>query len=77
MKDYPVREFMFLQRSDYSIEIKVVPQNGFSDDTRKGILSTIAANLPGLEVKLVEVESIPRTRANKLRPVVSEVSRQG
>jgi phenylacetate-CoA ligase len=77
MKDHPVREFMFLQRPDYSIEIKVVPQKGFGDDSRKGILATIAANLPGLEVKLVEVESIPRTKANKLRPVVSEVNQTG
>jgi phenylacetate-CoA ligase len=76
MKDHPVREFMFLQRPDYSIEIKVVPKKGFGDDTRKGILATIAANLPGLEVKLMEVESIPRTKANKLRPVVSEVNQR-
>jgi phenylacetate-coenzyme A ligase PaaK-like adenylate-forming protein len=73
MKDYPVREFMFLQRPDYSIEIRVVPKNGFSDDSRKSILSKVAANLPGLEVSIVEVESIPRTKASKLRPVVSEV----
>jgi phenylacetate-CoA ligase len=76
MKDHPVREFMFLQKSDYSIEIKVVPQKGFGDESRRGILATIGANLPGLEVKLVEVESIPRTKANKLRPVVSEVNQR-
>jgi phenylacetate-CoA ligase len=76
MKDYPIREFMFLQRPDYSIEIKVVPQKGFDDDSRKSILSTVTANLPGLEVRIVEVESIPRTKANKLRPVVSEVTQQ-
>lgn len=77
MKDYPVREFMFLQRPDYSIEIRVVPQNGFGDDSRKSILSKVAANLPGLEVSIVEVESIPRTKASKLRPVVSEVEPVG
>lgn len=76
MKDYPIREFMFLQRPDYSIEIRVVPKNGFGDDSRKAILSKVAANLPGLEVRIVEVESIPRTKANKLRPVVSEVTQQ-
>lgn len=76
MKDYPIREFMFLQKADYSIEILVVPKNGLGDDNRKRILSTVATNLPGLEVKIVEVESIPRTRANKLRPVVSEVKQR-
>jgi phenylacetate-CoA ligase len=74
MKDYPIREFMFLQRADYTIEIKVVPQPGFGASSRQRILSTIEANLPGLEIKLVEVESLPRTKANKLRPVVSEVN---
>jgi phenylacetate-CoA ligase len=77
MKDFPVREFMFLQRSDYSVEIQVVPQNGFDDEAREGILNTIKANLPGLKIRLVEVESIPRSKANKLRPVVSEVNQQG
>ncbi|MGI9067125.1 MAG: hypothetical protein ACR2HX_12075 [Pyrinomonadaceae bacterium] len=76
MKDYPIREFMFLQKPDYSIEIRVVPKNGFDDESRKSILSTVGANLPGLEVRIVEVESIPRTKANKLCPVVSEVTQQ-
>jgi phenylacetate-CoA ligase len=73
LKDYPVREFMFLQRPDYSVELQVIPQNNFGEDVRQSILETVAANLPGLSVSLSLVESIPRTKANKLRPVVSEV----
>ena len=75
LKDYPVREFMFLQRPDYSVELQVIPQNNFGEDSRRGILETVEANLPGLAVSLALVQSIPRTRANKLRPVVSEVKR--
>lgn len=75
LKDYPVREFMFLQRPDYSVELQVIPQNNFGEDARRSILETVAANLPGLSVSLALVESIPRTKANKLRPVVSEVKR--
>ena len=75
LKDYPVREFMFLQRPDYSVELQVIPQNNFNEDARQSILETVAANLPGLLVSLALVESIPRTKANKLRPVVSEVKR--
>lgn len=73
LKDHPVREFMFLQRPDYSVELRIVPRGVFGDASRREILSTVAANLPSLDVSLVLVESIPRTRANKWRPVVSEV----
>ncbi|HEX8131697.1 MAG TPA: hypothetical protein VF527_21560 [Pyrinomonadaceae bacterium] len=75
LKDYPVREFMLLQRSDYSVELQVIPQNNFGEDARRSILETVEANLPGLSVSLALVHSIPRTKANKLRPVVSEVKR--
>lgn len=77
LKDYPVREFMFLQKADYSVELKVVPKSGFGAGSREKILATVGANLPGLDVHLLEVESIPRTRAHKLRPVVSEVEHAG
>jgi phenylacetate-CoA ligase len=75
MKDYPLREFMCLQRADYSVEIKVVPRQEFGEDSRKGILETVAANLPGLSISIELVDTIPRTRANKLRPVVTQVTR--
>ncbi|HEY0100189.1 MAG TPA: hypothetical protein VGB76_14665 [Pyrinomonadaceae bacterium] len=75
LKDYPVREFMFLQRPDYSVELQVIPHNNFGEDSRRSILETVEANLPGLRVSLALVQSIPRTKANKLRPVVSEVKR--
>jgi phenylacetate-CoA ligase len=55
MKGYPVREFMLVQRSDYSVELKVVPRNGFGEDTRRSILATVAANLPSLDVTIMEV----------------------
>jgi phenylacetate-CoA ligase len=73
MKDYPVREFMFLQRADYTVEVRVVPKNGFAEEARRTMSATLAANLPGLALEIVTVDSIPRTRANKWRPVVSEV----
>jgi phenylacetate-CoA ligase len=73
MKDYPVREYMFTQRSDYSVEIKIVPKGEFEERNRRGILATVCANLPGLEITTVLVDEIPRTKANKWRPVVSEV----
>jgi hypothetical protein len=73
LKDYPVREFMFVQRPDYTVELRVVPKNGFAEDARRRISTAVSANLPGLHLEIVLVDSIPRTRANKWRPVVSEV----
>jgi phenylacetate-coenzyme A ligase PaaK-like adenylate-forming protein len=73
MKDHPVREYMFAQRSDYSIEIKIVPKNEFEERSRRSIIDTVSANLPGLAITTVLVDEIPRTKSNKWRAVVSEV----
>jgi phenylacetate-CoA ligase len=73
MKDFPVREFMFVQYSDYSVEVKIAPKPEFNDDSRRLIQAAITANLPGLDVRVVIVDAIPRTRASKWRPVISEV----
>ncbi len=71
-KDQPVREFQVLQRADLSVELRVVPAGGFTMEHQHQILQTVRANLPGLDVQFALMERIPRTRANKLRPVVSE-----
>jgi len=74
LKDYPVREFMCVQRADYSVQLLIVPRNGFSEENKQRILDTMGVNLPGLDVKIAIVEEIPRTAANKWQPVISEVS---
>jgi phenylacetate-CoA ligase len=75
MKDYPVREYMFFQKSDYSVEIRIAPKSGFTGDAKEKILETVQANLPGLCITTLLVDEVPRTKANKWRPVVSEVDR--
>src|ERR1041385_4830281 len=76
LKDYPVREFMCVQRADYSVQLQIVPRNGFSEENKQRILDTIGVNFPGLDVEVAIVEAIPRTAANKWQPVVSEVKRE-
>lgn len=73
LKDYPVREFLFRQREDYSVELQIVPQNGFSQDSLREIEGTLKANLPGLPIKIEFKDSVVRTKSNKWRPVISEV----
>jgi phenylacetate-CoA ligase len=77
MKGHPVKEFMFVQRADYTVELQIVPKNGFGDAARRDILQTVTTNLPDVDVTLSIVDRIPRTRANKWRPVVTEVQPQG
>ena len=75
LKDYPVKEFMCVQRADYSVQLQIVPRNGFSEENKQKILDTMGVNLPGLELSVSIVDQIPRTAANKWQPVVSEVKR--
>ncbi len=73
LKDYPVREFLFLQRRDHSVELQIVPQKEFNENSQRQIEQTLKANLPGLPIKIELTESVVRTKSNKWRPVISEV----
>lgn len=75
MKDYPVREFQLVQHADFSVEVRVVSRDGFTDDNARAIVSTLEANLPTIVVTLRVVEALSRTKSGKLRPVISELDR--
>src|SRR5262249_60561179 len=77
LKDYPVKEYMLVQSEDYSVELKIIPRRGFGERDRLDIVRTLSSNLKGLNVSAVLVEQLPRTRSNKLRPVISHVSGSG
>jgi phenylacetate-CoA ligase len=76
LKDHPVREFMLHQRPDYSVRLLLVPKPDFNAESRRQIEHIVSSNLPGLDLKIELVEQVPRTRANKWRPVVSDVRRE-
>lgn len=77
IKDYPVREFLLHQRSDYSIELQLIPQATFSSADETSILNTLTANLPGLQIVIRLTDSIDRTnKAHKWRPVISEIEQE-
>lgn len=73
LKDFPIREFLFLQRADHSVQLQLVPQQGFDEASLGSIRDTLAANLPGLQIEIQLKESVVRTKSNKWRPVISEV----
>ncbi len=76
LKDHPVREFMLLQEPDYSVQLMIVPKSEFAEENRRQIEHIVTTNLPGLPVRIDLVEQVPRTVANKWRPVVSKVKKQ-
>jgi len=64
---------LFLQRQDRSVELQIVPQPGFDDDSLRRIRQILIANLPGLPIQIELKESVARTKSNKWRFVISEV----
>jgi phenylacetate-coenzyme A ligase PaaK-like adenylate-forming protein len=72
MKDFPVRDFQVVQASDLAIEVRLVPDAAFTPAHRAALQHTLGANLPGVPLTVREVPDIPRTAANKWRPVISE-----
>ena len=47
LKDYPVREFLFLQRQDHSVELQIVPQKDFDEDSLRSIRAITDSKLAG------------------------------
>lgn len=74
LKDYPVREFVVVQGEDFGVEVKIIPSADFSNEARSAVLSIIEKNLPGLSVTVSLIDAIPRTKANKWRPVLSRAT---
>lgn len=75
MKDLPVRHFRLVQEADYSITMEVVVEPEFTDRHRGEILTTLAANVPGVSIDVQVRKDLPRTASGKLRPVISRVDR--
>ena len=73
LKDYPVREFLFLQRRDHSVELQIVPEKDFDEASMASIHRLLSANLPGLPIQIQLKDAVARTKSNKWRPVISEV----
>lgn len=73
MKDFPIQDFQLHQHADYRVTVRIVAGADYGESTRAAILDTLRANLPRLDVSAEEVAAIPRSTANKWRPVISDV----
>lgn len=72
LKDFPLLDYQVYQAPDRTVEVRLVPGREFSPIHRQVIERTLRVNLSGVDLRVTEVESIPRAAANKWRPVVSE-----
>lgn len=70
-----VREAQILQRDVRQLFVKVVPFDGWDNDSEIKLISSFRDRLgSGLDITILVVDKIPRTAAGKLRFVVSEVN---
>ncbi|MEO7962596.1 MAG: hypothetical protein ABIT38_01660 [Gemmatimonadaceae bacterium] len=74
MKDFPLREFQLRQNVDHTVDVLVVPNEQWTEAAGERIVGVLRQNLPGLDIRLAKVAEIPRTKANKWRPVVSAIT---
>jgi phenylacetate-coenzyme A ligase PaaK-like adenylate-forming protein len=75
LKDYPVREFQLLQNEDYSVELFLIPKQGFTKTHNDSIVRVVGQNVPGVVLTVRIVDHIQRTASNKWRPVISKAKR--
>jgi phenylacetate-CoA ligase len=73
MKDLPIRDFQVVQGEDFTIDVYVVPASGYEMKHGMLVADTLRGNVGGVDVRVRQVAEIPRTAANKWRPVVSHV----
>lgn len=73
LKDFPVTEYQIVQKRVDMVEVALVLAEGLQT---AGILhqiqTALQSILTGVELRISQVESIPRTKSGKLRSVISE-----
>jgi phenylacetate-CoA ligase len=76
-KEHRLAGFKVHQRADYSVDVSVVFRGTPAATTLALIRQNLESNLPGLPVRVQAVDSIEPTKANKWRPVVTDVKPGG
>jgi len=77
-KDFPVADFQVYQGADAAVEVRVVPtdRSAWTEEVTSRFDGGMRAVLGGTPHTLLFVGEIPRTAANKRRPVISELARR-
>ena len=73
-----IAEGQIVQNSLTHINVKVVPQQGFSPKDEEDVKGRVRQRLgAGVDVSVELVAEIPRTKAGKFKAVISNLSRDG
>ncbi|MCG8460675.1 MAG: AMP-binding protein [Holophagales bacterium] len=71
--DLPLREAQVIQESLARLRLRYVPAPGFSEATAGELRHRLRERVGAMEIQLEAVDSLPRSKAGKLRSVVSLV----
>ncbi len=74
MKDYPVRDFQVHQHADSSLTVRLVTRGDWTADDEAALRKRLEETVPEITITLAFVDAIPKSAANKRRPVVSELA---
>ena len=71
LKDFDVREYQVIQQVDGSLDVFFVPGRAFDNGQRQDMGALLQRMISEVDINILEVERIQRTRSGKLRPVIS------
>jgi phenylacetate-CoA ligase len=69
-----MRQYQIVQHRLDEVSVRVIPDHAFTGDTAPAIRAALAGPLPGVNVGVEVVESIPREPSGKFRIVRSELN---
>ncbi len=73
-KNHDIQLYQVYQHQDHSVIVRIVPGPRFGEADRERIEAICRANLGETPLQIELTDQIVRTRAGKLRPVISEVA---
>ncbi len=68
-----VTEAQVIQHTLYDFSVKVVPNKSYSSNDEEKIIARMKSQLGKVHIKINKVENIERTKAGKLKAVISEI----
>jgi phenylacetate-CoA ligase len=71
--DFNIVEAQIIQKTIEDIEVHIVPADGFSNRDAMLITDSLRSRVGDCNIKIVTVESIPRTNSGKFKAVISHV----
>ncbi len=72
-----LRKWQLVQHVDLSMTARIVGQGPISDGLKDRVAQVVRSALPGVDVRVQEVDDIPRTARGKFMELISEIDGKG